>query len=875
MTSFATLLLLAILAAIASGIEGNGDDVITTIDVQYHHLGDHFVPTYQPQTPEGLEYETSFHLSGEVENPAVKMWIRGQVPAPEVTIDYVKLFVNDVLLGNLNEYAMGSGSIYEVDDEVEIEVSIEEGILEEGTNTLKIVTGWGHAMTDRDDIMFWNIRLVRAKPLEMSCNLLSPSPGDAHHPGLDQETVSLIVWNDRHVDALQWVLVTVDPGGANVAFRWTQSTDSMVLEHGATEHASFPLNWHLTSKDILNRTWSISAEMAFRWSFPTDGPVDILVVVRDDHTRVHDFLFEEVLEVRTDLELSGPVTIVGDVQGPLAPGSWVRGGENISVTVPPVTYMGSSDVHPPPGTVTLTLRWDDMETARSVQAPGKDWMANWTVPMLARATVGMTVIAVDLPAGAGAPRPVVVTLEIDGRAPSWLSMWPPMDSWLLDRTVAAWGDVTDKDGAGPDPFSVEFQLYDIGSGSWGDWMSSSILDGQGEGGSTRALTNLYLDEGASHAIRWRARDLVGNGPAVSTPSVFGIDLNPAIVEPEALVGWSVSEKVNVSCVVKDPVGEGGSSGVDPASVELSVLLSGSGGWSDWTPAGALVSMDGSHHYIAYADVDINDGGDNYIRWRARDLAGNPLTVSAPSVLRADTMLPVLLDRWPKGETFEREDDARTVATFSDGAGSGVDADRVEYCLSLGAEDAFTDWLLANASSTSDMVRVEVEVEGVHGHDNWVRWRVWDEAGNGPVEFGPFRLRMNLPPTAVIASPLDGSRHYADEIVRLSSEGSWDPDDEDLLSFEWWSDVDGHLGSGQGVGAALSSGEHTITLKVDDGLGGDHIVEAVVDVRVIERTEVKEPMSIWLLLLLVIVLASVVAVARQMYTRRRRRLGDML
>ncbi|MCK5252697.1 MAG: hypothetical protein KAQ96_07095, partial [Thermoplasmata archaeon] len=155
--SFTLLLLLglALMLSLGAGAEGD-DDVITSIDVNFQHLGDHWVPTYQPQSPEGTEYEKDFQVSAEVENPAIKMWIRGLVPPHSVSIDFVKIYVNDELLGFLNEYAMGSGSIYDVDDEVEIEVSIEEGILTKGTNRLKIVTGWGSATTDRDDIMFWN-----------------------------------------------------------------------------------------------------------------------------------------------------------------------------------------------------------------------------------------------------------------------------------------------------------------------------------------------------------------------------------------------------------------------------------------------------------------------------------------------------------------------------------------------------------------------------------------------------------------------------------------------------------------------------------------------------------------------------------------------
>jgi hypothetical protein len=868
------LALLALLGALAMGGSAT-DDVITTIDVQYHHLGDHFVPTYQPQESEGLEYENTFELSGEVENPAIQMWVRGLVPAHEVTIDYVKLYINDVLLGYINEYAIGSGSIYDVDDEVEVEVSIEEGILVQGTNRFKIVTGWGHSINDRDDIMFWNIRLVRAKPLEVSCNLVTPSPGDAHHPGLDVEEVTIMVWNDRHVDALQWVRVTVDLGGANVAYRWTQNVDSTQLEPFATKHAGFPLGWWSTSKDLLNRTWTISARMSFLWTFPTEGPIDITVLVRDDQTKMHTFTFEDVLEVRTSLVLSGPASIVGDAQGPLGPGSWVRGGENITVTVPPVIYEGSKDVHPPGGTVTLSMLWGELMASSSVQSPGTEWSANWTVPRLPRDSVTLTIRAEQLPTGARGPEPVMVELEVDGRSPTWLSTWPPNDSWLLDPALAAWADVTDSDGVGTDPFSVEFQQWDPGTGAWGPWMPASFLEGDGEGGVPRALTTLVLDESPNHAIRWRATDKVGNGPSASVPVVFGVDLQPVQVEPEALVGWNRVDRVKVSALVMDPLVADGGSGVDPASVEYSLLLAGNGGWSDWAQPDSVVPGNGSRWYMAHVEVDIEEGGDNYIRWRARDLAGNPITISAPEMLMVDTVPPGLVSYWPTGDTFERSSDVRAIATFTDGTGSGVDMDRVEFAVSTGDNGSFGEWIRVEVTGTADMSRAEVTLDGIEGHDNWVRWRVWDLAGNGPVEYGPYRLRVNLPPIAVISSPADGSNHRADASVQFSAEGSWDPDADDLLSYEWMSDVDGYLGSGHYINVVLSTGEHTVTLVVDDGLDGDHVVSASVDLRLVERTEVKEPISIWLLLLIIIIVVTTLAVARELIVSRRRRLRGLL
>ena len=867
---------LVLLVAAGGAAEENGNDVYTTIDVNFHHLGDHFVPTYQPQSPEGVEYNKEFEISGEIENPAIKMWVRGLVPPYAVSIDYVKLYINGVEIGYINEYAMGSGSIYDVDDEVEIEVSIEEGILRKGTNSFKIITGWGNSPSDRDDIMFWNIRLVRANPLEMACNLVSPQPGKVHYPGLDTETVSFIVWNDRHVDALQWVRVTIDPGGAGTSYRWTQNVNQFTLEPGATDHAKFLVNWHSSEKDLLNRTWVLTVTMSFGWTFPTDGPVDIRVDIRDDHTRMHKFDFEEVLDVRTGLELSGPVRLVAEDQGPLGPGSWIRGGEGLDVTVPPVMYAGSQEVFPPEGTVSVSLTWEGSEVARSGQGRGDMWSAGWIVPKLPRATVEVGIWLVDLPPGAGAPEPVLVHLEVDGRGPTWLSMAPEEASWLLRADVEAWADLTDNNGAGLDPFTLEYQAMDPAFGEWGPWIPARLVLEGGDGGSSRGIVALMLPEGEGHAIRWRAMDMLGNGPTTSDVVTFGVDSSEVELEPSAETDWIRGTEVFVTCIVTDPDAGLGSSGVDMDTVQVSVLRSGAEGWTEWMAPDSVVEVIGAATVQATAGLVLAEGSDNFVRWRAMDTAGNALVISPPDMVKVDTTPPVLVSRWPRGGTFDRPEDGRAVASFSDGMGSGVDTVSVEVSVSLGSSYDFGEWTDVDVTGDpEDLVKAEVEVEGLTGHDNWVLWRVTDTAGNGPVEFGPFRLMINLPPTAVIARPQAEDSFGTEDIVGFSAAGSSDPDEEDQLSYEWWSDRDGRLGSGPEILTPLTAGEHLITLYVDDGLGGEHMVQATVAVRVTEPTYVQEPINLWLILLIVLIVVGTLATFKELRARKRRGLEGLI
>ena len=873
--SIAILMLLAVVLSAPPAVAAD-DEVVVTIDVAFHHLGDNFVPTYQPQNTEGLVYTADFTVTGPVENPAIKLWIRGQVPAwAEAEEDQVKLYLNDVLLGYLNEYAMGNGSIYATDDEVEIEISIEEGVLASGTNHLRLETGWGTKYWDRDDIMFWNIRLIKARPIEVSCDLIAPGPGDDALAGLGLTRFDLLVWNDRHVDAIQYVLVTIDPGGAATSYRWTQRTDTLSLEPGATTHASFPGLWSESSKDILNRTWTLAADMSYKWCFPTEGPIDVRVTVRDDQTRMHTFTFKEVLTVRTRLAFAGPVKVVADGAGPVGEGSWVQGGANLTIEVPPVIYDGTDSVRPPPGTIAVAITWDGLVVVEGEPPSGDSWVVHWTVPRAVRATSVLSVEPVVLAEGARPPSEVDTSLEIDSRGPDFVSIVPKDGAWLTSGVVEARATLRDLDGIGVDPYRVQVQCRLAGAAAWGDWQQTAILTGEGIDQPLVAVSYLQLPEGWGHRVRFRAWDLVGNGPSTSTEVVLGVDLTPIVIDRLGPDGWQRYREVSVGCTVTDPSGAGGKgSGVDVRTVEVSTLAQGARDWSPWMPpsdvTGARAGAGPFPALEARATVVLAEGRENYVRWRATDAAGNPVVVSPQLQVAVDLTPPTLTDHWPRGATFDRPGDVASVATFADAGLSGTDPSRVEWSLSAGSNASFGEWTPASSVEAASGAAMATARPGpLKGHENWVRWRAWDVAGNGPVEAGPFKLPVNIPPTAVIALPVFGASFSSEGPVEMSARGTADPDPADVLTYEWMSDLDGQLGYGPALLRMLSPGWHNITLTVDDGIGGDHVATASIRVRVIEPSHVKEPLPAWLFILVIVLVAAGVAAWQWRRWRQRR------
>ena len=98
--------------------------------------------------------------------------------------------------------------------------------------------------------------------------------------------------------------------------------------------------------------------------------------------------------------------------------------------------------------------------------------------------------------------------------------------------------------------------------------------------------------------------------------------------------------------------------------------------------------------------------------------------------------------------------------------------------------------------------------------------------------------VNNNPIAVINSPQTGSNYESDKIIQFSSQGSMDPDGDELL-FTWSSSLDGELYTTPSFFAEsfLTDGVHLITLTVSDSNGGfDSVSVQITVILITESTE---------------------------------------
>ena len=307
---------------------------------------------------------------------------------------------------------------------------------------------------------------------------------------------------------------------------------------------------------------------------------------------------------------------------------------------------------------------------------------------------------------------------------------------------------------------------------------------------------------------------------------FNIDtIHPRMVETGPPEGsWFNTTAVSVNAVFS----ELGGSGLDVDSVQFSVALGG-GVFGVWESDGIeteVVERDPSDNPVKVSVktvAELSEGAGNRVRWRCADLAGNEF-VSPATVIKVD-ITPVTF-----GSPVPSEDETFTETsvicgiTVSD-CGSGVDGRSIEYCRSFYGDHSslFVNWTPAGSSLMKDEIEVLLELEFEPGRDNYVKWRAGDIAGNGMSYSKPVRLSINSAPVPCIGSPLDDSENEGGVPVRLSANGSLDPDGDEL-AFYWEvrnaSTKNVVFGAnGRNVETSiLAEGAYRVILWVDDGSG---------------------------------------------------------
>ncbi|MCD6383804.1 MAG: hypothetical protein J7L88_05025, partial [Thermoplasmata archaeon] len=354
---------------------------------------------------------------------------------------------------------------------------------------------------------------------------------------------------------------------------------------------------------------NVTMNILFNWTFTDSRLVDIVFEALPGRIMGDSVRFPEFFRVSGDLTIRGEPVIVAEWQGRLHNDSWVRTSENFTFTNFSIVYSEFPDLSPQDSSCFLSIADDEGHVTNVTHRRG----VVFNVSMRAKNTTDNLVLYTFRIGGIPPERDlsdVKFYLHVDGTPPT-----PP--AALLIHADAFDDPQTSSDN--------DTELYvswnpalDPHSGIAGYYYSTVDRSGTTEGEFTdgREVKVTAPGEGIYKIYVW-AVDKVGNIGMASMDDIF-VDMTPPTFSnptppPEQI--YPFKENVPVGITIADPFG----AGIDQFSIYYRYSTTGPDGFSDWENVPMESSM-----MVVNVSIRLNlaEGDDNYVQWKATDMAGN-------------------------------------------------------------------------------------------------------------------------------------------------------------------------------------------------------------------------------------------------------------
>jgi len=330
-------------------------------------------------------------------------------------------------------------------------------------------------------------------------------------------------------------------------------------------------------------------------------------------------------------------------------------------------------------------------------------------------------------------------IKIDISELSYSSSTPSSSTWNTNTTVSCGITLSDS-LSGVDTSTIDYAISTTGTTGFGTWQTASCTLSNGNS-ITWNVSPTFAD-GTDNYIKWRAKDVVGNGYTISNNYQIKVDTQaPTYSDPYPTTQTWVTENGTCSVHVNDSI-----SMVDASTIEYKISTTGTTGYGNWQSAG--MSLDDSV-VVASVNVTLADGNDNYIKWRAKDLAGNGYSESPDYNIKVDTSLGVVrfTQETPMSNDWQNSTAINFTVVANKGGTYDVDADTIEYAISTTGLGGYGTWQNAGETVDGSSVNVSVSVTFAEGQLNYIKFRAKDVNGGGPASSPDYNIKIDLtPPT---------------------------------------------------------------------------------------------------------------------------------
>ncbi|MCD6383606.1 MAG: hypothetical protein J7L88_04020, partial [Thermoplasmata archaeon] len=543
---------------------------------------------------------------------------------------------------------------------------------------------------------------------------------------------------------------------------------------------------------------TIAFQISF--TFPQNGYINITVDIKPITALPVSRYYLDMAYVISRVVVSGVPSFKGSVQGKLESGDFVKGGELVNLTGLSLYY--NMTVYSPPNEVfSVYLEdnrgrrwWDNSSSGRRVnivtRAPEEDmiWNLHFGVEGIPEISLIMAPIEVSFKVDNSPPPPPFNVKVHDDYFNSTRTEYDD------DREIFITWEEEEEDGSGISHYVIIIK-HRLGV------LTITVSDPE---------TKRYRLEDAPLGrlqVGVGAVDKVGNVGEV-TYTNFTVDLSEVefkLIQPEESL-WVTTKSPQVVVEISDP-----DTKVDGPSVEYSISTDGGRTWSSWKAAGAYERKETLQVQVT---PTLREGKRNLIRFRARDVAGNPPTISPSYNVWVDSEGPTFFDFYP-GEEWLGETTVTVKIKVSDGPGSGVNESTVMYRYSRMGPDHYTSWTpLPGVMDSYGVFHAQVTISLSRTGQNLIQFCAKDLVGHE--SYTPeYVIHVDNPPEVSILSPANGESFLDNQTVMLKCSVADRDGNNDTLSITW--SVDGGVvGEGENAEVGpLSPGIHTIQVTVKD------------------------------------------------------------
>jgi len=585
-----------------------------------------------------------------------------------------------------------------------------------------------------------------------------------------------------------------------------------------------------------------SVTLSFDWAFEPKDPFDLWVKVHTRRPGLKEFLLPKAIHVEHGIEFVGSPVLEGFEHGLIPEGGWSFPGEVLLISGLGLVYAGTNNLVPPAeardvivqdgvGGCWTALADDDGRFIVEITAPGYDIEE-----------VVLSIATDPQVEGAQGEGSAELWFGVDGTPPIFTNHFPH-EEWFGIGEITAGVVLGDGNGSGPNRSTLRFLLRPSGSDGFPqDGAPPDSIDF--ETGRLIARVTLILPNGSSGMI-WQVVDHAGN-KATSEVYTINVDTGNLTFRNPRPSFW-----VNtIEPLVTIDVVEVGGSEIDGDSIEFSISTTDITAFGPWVKASSY--PDGRVVQTAEL-IELVEGSDNWVMWRASDLAGHTL-LSSPQRILIDTHPPEIVDVRPGPDEISDGPLINLTSRVLDPL-SKVNLSTISIALATGQDDfdpSSLEWSMVSITRIDDNEFACYSVlEIPKGQYNFVWWRASDKAGNGYHISGPHKVWVNSAPFINSTTPDDGKVVVSGRKVELAVE-VWDIDSEPLTVL-WFVDDD-LLGSGETYMYSVNrTGDITIRVEVFDGHN-----HTVTDEWVLQAVDPPSPgiPLLWIWIAIALVVASV-------------------